>query len=107
MASVVNILGLVFSVLAAVMLSYDLVNWLLTGEFVATDVGTVWHAVHKESLALANPAIERHLHPFLWDPVLLTILLAPAFIIFCAPGAILLGFRIFRRRSSKYHLFMR
>ena len=107
MPSVVNIFGLVLLALAAIMLSHDLVRWLLTGEFVAADAGTVWHAVHKESLALANPAIERHLHPLLWDPVLLNFLLAPAFVIFGAPGAVLWGFRLVRGRSGQRDLFLR
>ena len=42
------------------------------------DVGELWFMLHPNSLQLLQPAIERHLAPFLWDPVLLTILTLPA-----------------------------
>lgn len=42
------------------------------------DLGAWWFALHPSSLQLAQPAIERHVWPFLWDPVMLSLLTAPA-----------------------------
>jgi len=106
MRRIVNLVGWVLLTLGAVMLCHDLVKWLLSGEFGVIDFGTLWHSVHKESLALANPAIERHVHPFLWDPVMLNILLAPAFVVFGLPGGLLVGLTRIRDRNGHRDLFM-
>ena len=57
-------------------------------------VGDVWYAVHPTSLQLLQPAIERHIEPrvgqWLWDPVVLTILTAPAWLVLGIIGAVLM-----------------
>ena len=39
-----------------------------------------------ERFLLVQPAIERHVHPLLWDPVLLTLLLAPTSLLLLGLG---------------------
>jgi hypothetical protein len=51
-----------------------------------------------KSYPLWGPAIERNLHPLLWDPLLLTLLMMPAFIAFLGVGLFLL--RLGRRRPD-------
>jgi hypothetical protein len=57
-------------------------------------VGDVWYAIHPTSLQLLQPAIERHIEPrvgqWLWDPVVLTILTAPAWLVLGVIGAVLI-----------------
>lgn len=52
-----------------------------------TPLGDIVAAVLQERYALLQPAIERNLHPLLWDPVLLTQLRMPAALV-----ALFLGF---------------
>ncbi|MCO5093403.1 hypothetical protein [Bosea sp. (in: a-proteobacteria)] len=52
-----------------------------------TPLGDVLQAVMQERFQLVQPAIERNIHPWLWDPLLLTLLKAPA-----AGVALLFGF---------------
>lgn len=54
-----------------------------------TPVGEVLIAVVQGRYQLIQPAIERNIHPWLWDPVLLTVLRAPA-----AGAALVLGFML-------------
>lgn len=54
-----------------------------------TPVGEVLIAVVQGRYQLIQPAIERNIHPWLWDPVLLTLLRAPA-----AGAALVLGFML-------------
>ena len=54
-----------------------------------TPVGEVLIAVVQERYQLIQPAIERNIHPWLWDPVLLTVLRSPV-----ALAALLLGFAL-------------
>jgi hypothetical protein len=62
-------------------------------------VGDVWVQVSRDSLLLLQPAIERHVSPFLWDPVMLSILTAPAFAVFGGLGLLLL--LLGRRREAR------
>jgi hypothetical protein len=54
-----------------------------------TPVSDVLIAVIQERYQLIQPAIERNLHPWLWDPLLLSLMRAPA-----AAAALLLGFAL-------------
>ncbi len=79
--------------------------WFLAGAFVAlvydgtksiagnavfiTKLGETWNAIHSTSLQLLQPAIERHVAEWLWDPVALTILTAPTWLVLGIIGAIL------------------
>jgi hypothetical protein len=64
--------------------------------------GEIWFAVDPESLQLAQPAIERHLAPWLWDPVLVTILLLPASLTLIGLGLVLLLIGSFRRSRPRF-----
>lgn len=54
-----------------------------------TPLSEVLTAVIHERYQAIQPAIERNLHPWLWDPLLLTLLRAPM-----AAVALLLGFAL-------------
>ena len=60
-----------------------------------TKLGEDWYNVHPNSLLLAQPAVERHVTPWLWNPVIQTILEQPTWLVFGILGAIfiLLGRR--------------
>lgn len=89
---------LVLAALAAV--GRDGFAWLDTGVWNSVPFGQVWFDLHKDSLLLVQPALERHVAPFLWDPVMTTILEAPAWVVFLVPGVILLLLGRLRRRSK-------
>jgi hypothetical protein len=55
-----------------------------------TPLGEVAYAVFKDRYLLLQPAIERHIHPLLWDPIVLNITLAPASLVAGVLGFILL-----------------
>jgi hypothetical protein len=66
---------------------------ILAGGFIAlvyTPLGQIWTNVHSSSLQLLQPAIERHVAKWLWDPIVLNILTAPAWLVFAILGAILM-----------------
>ncbi|WP_293798852.1 hypothetical protein [uncultured Bosea sp.] len=54
-----------------------------------TSLGEVLIAVIQERYQLIQPAVERNIHPLLWDPVVVTVLHAPV-----AAVALLLGFAL-------------
>lgn len=54
-----------------------------------TPLGDTLAALLRERYQLIQPAIERNLHPLLWDPVLLWLTLAPTALVGLALGFLL------------------
>ena len=106
MRRVLNIIGWILLAVGVVVLCHDLVKWMLSGDFAVIDTGLLWHSLHPGSLQIAEPAIARHIHPFLWHPVITTILLTPAFVVFGLPGLVLLAVTRNRERAEQSDLFM-
>lgn len=62
-------------------------------------LGEWWAWIHRDSLLLLQPALERHLSPILWDPVMLTLLETPLSVLLAILAAVIwLGAR---RRPRK------
>jgi hypothetical protein len=79
---------------------YDLFAWLGTTRLAAPIVfGELWYAIDPASLQLLQPAIQRHLHPALWDWVVQPVLLWWAWTVFTALGLALLV--LFHRRDDR------
>jgi len=78
-------------VLAAgfVFVIYDGTKSIADRSFYFTTVENIWAWVHQDSLQALRPAIEPHA-AFLWDPVMLTLLAAPASLALGVSGAIMI-----------------
>lgn len=81
-----------FCILAAafVALLYDGTKTLAGTQVYFTKLGDTWNAVHSTSLQLLQPAIERHVSPWLWEAVVLNILTAPTSLVLGILGALLI-----------------
>ena len=55
--------ALILILLGTVVLGYDAVIFLDRGVFPMTPIGQIWALIHRNSLLLLQPAIERHVHP--------------------------------------------
>ena len=82
--------GFVILAGAFITLVYDGTKSIAGRQLVFTPLGQVWNNIHSTSLQLLQPAVERHISPFLWDPVVLNILTAPAWLVLGIVGAILM-----------------
>lgn len=58
-------------------------------DFFITRTSDVWSAVHQTSLAALQPLIEKQA-AWLWDPVLVTVLAQPAWLVLAAIGIFLI-----------------
>ena len=76
--------GWVLLVLAAVVVAVDV---LAAGRLRA--FGEWWFMLDRDSLQLLQPALERHVAVWLWDPVMLTVLQWPMVAILAVPGVLL------------------
>ena len=63
---------------------------IANGALTFTAVGEVGYRLFGERYLLLQPAIERHVHSLLWDPVVLNLTLAPASVVAFMLGAFLL-----------------
>ena len=77
----------------------DIVQLYETGTYEAIVVGTLWSELHLSSLNLAQAVIQRNLHPALWDPAIVWLLLRPAWLVFAVPELVLSILCRRRRRS--------
>ena len=98
-----RVLG-IWSLLAAmVILTVDGTKSLASdGPWVFTTLGAQWFSLHAASLNTAQAAVERYVHPALWDPVTVTALQMPAWIFFTGFGILLYWLGRRRRPRSVY-----
>jgi hypothetical protein len=59
------------------------------GTWVVTPMGEQWQALSPSTLKGAQAAVESHVGPFLWNPVITTILGAPTWVVFGILGVLL------------------
>ncbi len=98
--------GWVLLFLAVLVIVYGIVAWMGGAPIFAQAGGEFWFKTHSESLNLAQAVIQRYLHPSVWDPFLVDILLWPVAAglglvaaVFAVPGILLLS--VFRRRRRR------
>jgi len=92
-------LGWLLLALALVMLVRDVLTWAESGQLAFITAGELWNRVSPSTLQLAQPAIQRHLSAWLWEPVIVSILLQPAVLVFGVPGLVLAW--LFRVRTKR------
>jgi hypothetical protein len=56
----------------------------------------LWYQLNRSSLNLVQAVIQRYILPFLWDPIIVTVLLSWAFAVLMILGVLLLV--VFRKR---------
>ncbi len=52
----------------------------------------LWYTVSPKSLVIARIIVERNAHAIVWDPLLVTVLQFPAWLLLGGPGAVLAWF---------------
>ena len=84
--------------LALLFVAWDVVDYAAdTHPFRMAPLGQRWFELHKNSLLLVQPAIERHIAVWLWPPFQ-WVLTQPAWLAPAVLGAIITLFKIARRR---------
>ncbi|MBV8122049.1 MAG: hypothetical protein JO081_19180 [Alphaproteobacteria bacterium] len=68
----------------------DLIAWFETRVWMPIAVGQLWYELDRSSLNLAQAVIQRYLTPFLWDQIIVRILLCWAFVVLIGLGALIL-----------------
>ncbi len=101
-----RVIGWLLLVAALATLGWDIADALNNDDWNSSALGLRWFQVHSPSLGLAQVVFQRFIFsnagigPWLWDPVIQTVLLWPAWAVFGVPG-IVLTFLFRRRRRSR------
>lgn len=91
-------IGLVFCAGAAIAVALDVIRLIEKGSYLPLKAGTIWAVIDRPSLSLTQAGIERHVAPWLWDPVMLTLLTSPLWLILAIPGVFFLLISHWRKR---------
>ncbi len=93
-------LSVVALAVAVILAVVDATRSIAASELVLTPLGTSWFAVSPESLNVAQALVQRYVFPVLWDPIIVTILTLPGFVVFLVLA--LLFYMIGRRPARRF-----
>ena len=93
---VCRLVALLFACGAMIALGGDIWQAAVEGAWQPQALGQLWFTLDSGSLNLTQAIVQRYLHPWLWDPALVQLLLWPAWVL---PGALaIVLFLLCRRR---------
>ena len=101
---VLVLLAVLAFLVAGVALAAEIWSFAAGGKLLGKPLGKLWFDLHKDSLLLLQPAIERYFTPWLWTAIVQPLLERPPLVAagaFAALGlALVLLARPFRRRAA-------
>ena len=95
---VCRFIGWILLLAALGAVAYEVMAALTEGGWRMIALGEMWFKVHASSLNAAQAGIQRYVAPWLWEPVITTILLGPGWLVFGLPGVAAVYFCRRRRR---------
>jgi hypothetical protein len=92
-----RLIGWIIFLAGAAVLAWDMKGWIDTKHWAPIALGQLWYELNRSSLNLVQAVVQRYTHPFLWDPIIVSILLSWAFAVLMILGVLILA--VFRKRS--------
>ncbi len=92
-------LALALIALALAVLGYEIWASLQAGAYRTIAAGELWFRLDAGSLNLSQAVVQRYVHPWLWEPAIVTLLRWPAWALLGAPGVVLVLLFSMRRSS--------
>ena len=80
--AIFRLLGLLILALALITAVLDIARSIADSTMVITPLGKDWFDLSVNSLNQAQAAVQRYLHPVIWDPIIQTILQLPSWLVF-------------------------
>lgn len=102
---VTRIIGALLVLAALVAAGIEVAQWISSGAYKPMALGSVWCAVHCGSLNAAQAGIQRYIAPWLWDPVIVWVLLKPAWATAGLPGLLLLWLGRPKKKHRRHKRF--
>jgi hypothetical protein len=79
----------------------DVLVWIDTKDWAPIALGQLWFDLSRSSLNLVQAMVQRYIHPFLWDPIIVSILLCWAFAVLMVLGVLILAVSGRRARQRR------
>ena len=95
-----RLIGWVALLAGAAVLVRDVLVWIDTKHWAPIALGQLWFDLNRSSLNLVQAVVQRYIHPFLWDPIIVTILLCWAFAVLMVLGVLILALSGRRSRAG-------
>ncbi len=95
-----QIVGWILILIALGTAGWEIYVFFAEGPYATHSLGQLWYKIDRASLNGAQVGLERHIWPPLWDPVLITVLRAPAWPFFAVLGLLLAWACRDRRKRS-------
>jgi len=80
---------------------WDTLVWIETKRWAPMALGQLWFDLNRSSLNLTQAVVQRYIHSFLWDPIIVTILLCWAFAVLMLLGLLVLAIAGWRARRRE------
>lgn len=96
-----RLIGWIFLLAGLSVLARDVVSWIETKVWTPLALGQLWYGLNRSSLNLVQAVTQRYVSPFVWDQIIVNILLCWAFAVLIGIGAaiVLLAHKRPLRRS--------
>jgi hypothetical protein len=92
-----RLIGWIIFLAGLAVLAHDVFVWIDTKHCAPIALGQLWFDLDRSSLNLVQAVVQRYIHPFLWDPIIVTVLLWWAFAVLMFLGLVILA--LSRRRA--------
>ena len=94
-----RLIGWIFFLAGLAVLTRDVFVWIDTKHWAPIAVGQLWFDLDRSSLNLVQAVVQRYIHPVLWDPIIVTVLLWWAFAVLMVLGLLILALSGRRART--------
>jgi hypothetical protein len=94
-----RLIGWIFFLAGLAVLARDGFVWIETKQWAPLALGQLWYDLNRSSLNLVQAVVQRYIHPFLWDPIIVTVLLWWAFAVLMVLGLLILALSGRRTRA--------
>src|SRR5437660_11646173 len=84
-----RLIGWIVFLAGLAVLAHDVFVWIDTKRWAPIAVGQLWFDLGRSSLNLVQAVVQRYIHPFLWDPIIVTVLLWWAFAVLRVLGVLI------------------
>jgi hypothetical protein len=97
---IARLIGWIIFLAGVSVLVRDVLVWIDTKRWTPMALGQLWYDLNRSSLNLVQAVVQRYIHPFLWDPIIVSILLCWAFAVLMVVGLVILAVAHRRARAA-------
>jgi hypothetical protein len=95
-----RVLGYLLAIIAVAAVGYEAWQAVANDGWKIIALGQLWFTLDAQSLSVSQAGIQRYVAPWLWEPVITTILLWPGWAVFGVPAWLLIW--VGRKRNNRH-----